>query len=219
MAPPPGCKIVAHEAPEKGASFAYHGTIGFYIMPAMKHYQWCQVYIPETGRVRIASTVDFFPMHVQIPTTLSKDRLAATLGDLSAILKNPHHKTPFLQQETATNDTIRKLTNIFHPPKNDAAASSRVLETATPPRVGRYTAPRVPAKGSTTIIEEEKAKHPIGMIVRKKFGGQIHRGIVTRYNKDREYYWIDYDNNDSKEMRHKQVKQFKCNDLQPDQMQ
>ena len=64
-----------------------------------------------------------------MPKTSSEDRLAATLEDLGHILKNPHPKQPFLDQGTPTNDTIRKLREIFHPPQEDTAASRRVPET------------------------------------------------------------------------------------------
>ena len=35
------------------------------------------------------------------------------------------------------------------------------------------------------------------MIIRKKSGKIIQKGTITRYNKDREYYWIDYKNGNS----------------------
>ena len=133
-----------------------------------------------------------------MPQTLSEDRLAATLEDLNAILKNPHGKTPFLEQGTPKNDAIRKMAEIFHPPKSDAGASPRVVETVRPPRVERHTAPRVSEK-------EQPLQHPNGTIVRKKFGNRIHRGEIKRYDKERKYYWIDYDNGDSEEMDHRQV--------------
>ena len=104
-----------------------------------------------------------------MPQTSSENRLAATLEDLSAILKNPNGKTPFLQQGTPTNDAICKMAEIFYPPKSDAGASPRVVETVRPPRVERHTAPRVSEK-------EEPVQHPNGTIVRKKFGNGIHRG-------------------------------------------
>ena len=126
---PAGCKVVVHESPEARETFAPHGKIGFYIGPSMDHYRNYRIYVKETGGIRNAATVEFFPQHVQIPKTSSADRLAATIEDLTHILKNPHPKTPFLEQGTPTNDAIRKLSEIFHPPKSDAGASPRVRET------------------------------------------------------------------------------------------
>ena len=37
---------------------------------------------------------------------------------------------------------------------------------------------------------------------------------VTRYDADREYYWIDYENGDSEEMTHRVVTKYKC--IEPD---
>ena len=181
----------------------------------MDHYQNYKIYIPETGGVRTAATVSFFPKHIQMPRTSSEDRLAATLEDLGEILKKPHPKTPFLQQGTVTNDAIRKIREIFHPPKSDTvAASPRVVEPTTTTKTNKQAVPRVDEKSTrTTTNEIEKT---IGTIVRKKFGKGIHRGEVKRYDKERKYYWIDYNNGDSEEMTHKMVKKYKYNDTDPD---
>ena len=171
----------------------------------MDHYQKYRIYIKETGGIRNAATVEFFPQHVQMPKTSSADRLAATIEDLTHILKHPHPKT---------HDAIRKLSEIFHPPKSDADASPRVRETDALPRVARHAAPRVVKnRKRLPTITEEPTPHPVGTIVSKKFGKGIHRGTVTKYTEDRQWpYWIDYDNGDSEEMTHKQVKRYKCID-------
>lgn len=85
---PPGCKVVIHESPEARESFAPHGKNGYYIAPAMNHYQNYEVYVKETGGIQTAATVEFFPKHVQMPQTSSEDRLAAALEDLKHVLQN-----------------------------------------------------------------------------------------------------------------------------------
>ena len=167
--------------------------------------------------VHTAATVSFFPKHVQIPKTLSEDRLAATLEDLSEILKKPHPKTPFLQQGTETNDAIRKITEIFHPPKSDTVASPRVVEPATTTKTNKQAVPRVD-ENSTKITTNEIEQHAKGTIVRKKFGKGIDHGEIKRYDKERKYYWINYNNLDSEEIFHKMVKKYKCNHIDPDMM-
>ena len=98
--------------------------------------------------------------------TSSADRLAATIEDLNHILKNPHPKTPFLDQGTPTNDAIRKLNEIFNSPRSDATASPRVRETDTLPRVARHAAPRVNKNNKRLpTISEEPTPHPVGTIV------------------------------------------------------
>ena len=37
----------------------------------------------------------------------------------------------------------------------------------------------------------------VGALVRKKFAGQMFEGIVTRYDADREDYWVYYDDDDN----------------------
>ena len=75
------------------------------------------------------------------------------------------------------------------------------------PRVQRV--PRVAAQQRWETIAEKPTQHPIGTVIRKKIGGVLQRGTVTRYDDDREYYWIDYENGDSEEMRHRYVSKYK----------
>ena len=157
---PAGCKVIVHESPEARETFAPHGKIGFYIEPSMDHYRNYRIYVKETGGIRNAATVEFFPQRVQMPKTSSADRLAATIEDLTHILKHPHPKTPFLDQGTPTNDAIRKLREIFHPPKSNVNASPRVRETDTLPRVARHVAPRV-VKIERDFQRSQKNQHHI----------------------------------------------------------
>ena len=133
------------------------------------------------------ATVEFFPKYVQMPKTSSEDLLAETIEDLPHILKNPHPKQPFIEQGTQTNDAIWKLQEIFHSPKRNITVSQKTLETEPTQRKRPelYTVPRVPEKAKT--IE----KHQNGTIILRKFGGQIHRGQINKYDDDRKYYWID----------------------------
>ena len=190
---PPRCKVVVHESAEKRDSIGYHGKEGFYCGWSPNHYQNVNCWIKETGGMRDSATVEFFPKYVQMPKTSSKDRLAAVLEDLVEIVKHKKHPArPSLQLGTETNDAIRQLEEIFAPPKQDTDESSRVLDTATDKRMAPHAEPRV----DTTI-------YPTGTIVMKKFGKGIHRGEVKRYDEDRKYYWIDYDNGNSEEMTQK----------------
>ena len=72
---------------------------------------------------------------------------------------------------------------------------------------------RVDPHAETRVMQkkpEAPTLYPVGTIVMKKFGKgrlrAIHCGKVKRYDEDRKYYWIDYDNGDLEEMTHKQVK-------------
>ena len=113
--------------------------------------------------MRTTDTIEFFPKHVQMPTTSLEDRLASATEDLIAILEKPHPPTPFLDQGTKTNDAIRNLRKIFKPrQKNETnridRSPTRVQGVAT--RVqGEATRVRLP-----TIEENE-----IDTIIRKRY--------------------------------------------------
>jgi hypothetical protein len=127
---PPGCKVVVHERPQERGTWADHGVAGFYIGPAMHHFQNYYGYIPTTRGERVSNTIDFFPTHVDMPDTSSKDRLAQITQDLITVLQKPHPKRPFLDQGDKTSDAIAQLKNICRPPPQDDTR-----DTASPPRV------------------------------------------------------------------------------------
>lgn len=58
---PAGTKVLVHESPDKRASWAPHGVIGFYIGTAMGHYRSYQVLVQGTNRVRISDSVAWHP--------------------------------------------------------------------------------------------------------------------------------------------------------------
>jgi hypothetical protein len=106
---PPGCKVVVHERPQKRGTWADHGVAGFYIGPAMHHFQNYYCYIPTTRGERVSNTIEFFPTHVDMPDTSSEDRLTQITQDLITVLQKPHPKTPFLDQGDKTSDAIASL--------------------------------------------------------------------------------------------------------------
>ena len=112
---PPGCLVVAHERPQNRGTWAEHGVKGYFIGPAKYHYRNYEVYIPTTRGVRTTDTIEFFQKHVQMPKTLSEDRLAEATENLVEILQKSHPPTPFLDQGTKTNDAIQNLRKIFTP--------------------------------------------------------------------------------------------------------
>ena len=58
---PIGCKIIAHETPEKHKTWAPHGVDGFYLGPAIEHYQCHQIYVPKMCSETIVEAVKFQP--------------------------------------------------------------------------------------------------------------------------------------------------------------
>jgi hypothetical protein len=72
---PPGTRIIAHETPGRRITWAPHGQDGWYIGPALDHYQCYTVYINKTRGERVVETVDFFPEKFKLPF-LSTQELA-----------------------------------------------------------------------------------------------------------------------------------------------
>jgi hypothetical protein len=62
-------------------------------------------------------------------------------------------------------------------------------------------------------ILEEKLPHTVGTIIRKsfkknkKFKNTLN-GKITSYDKEREYYMVEYEDGDSEELRHKTVERY-----------
>ena len=71
------------------------------------------------------------------------------------------------------------------------------------------------SKESSSLGEEsseenlEPEKYPVGRVLLRKFSGHIHQEKVTKYDEDRKYYWIEYDNGDSEELSHKKICKYK----------
>jgi hypothetical protein len=202
---PPGCKVVVHERPQERGTWADHGVTGFYIGPAMHHFRNYYCYIPTTRGERVSNTVEFFPVHVDMPDTSSEDRLTQITQDLIAVLQKPHPKTPFLHQGDKTSDAIAQLKKIFQPPNTDDTR-----DTASPPRVSDTAskAPRVlrsetARRQSPRVLETNKMLESVIIDhtqVKKKFGRYVFTGTVTNYDKHANLYFIEYTDGDCEEM-------------------
>ena len=176
-------------------TWADHGIMGLYIGPEMHHFRNYCCYIPTTIKERSINTVELFPAHVDMPKTLSEDRLTQFTQDLFTVLKNPHPWTPFLDQGYKTIDDIKTTNHIWTTPTDDTS------ETASPPRVtvNSNQAPRVlqsdvarQQSPRVAKMETRKANDIIksGTQVRKKTSKTIHSGTVINYNKDTKKYTI-----------------------------
>jgi hypothetical protein len=64
---PPGTIIIAHETPNRRRTWANHDQDGWYIGPALEHYQCYTVYINKTGEESVVEIVDFVPESFKLP--------------------------------------------------------------------------------------------------------------------------------------------------------
>ena len=58
---PPGTRVIVNEKPTQRRTWAPHGVDGWYIGPAMDHYQCYRVWIPSTHAERIADQIYGIP--------------------------------------------------------------------------------------------------------------------------------------------------------------
>ena len=70
---PPGTKVIAHNKPDKRASWAPHGNHGWYVGPALEHYRCYHIFITKTQAYRITDTVEFLSTKVAMPRLSSID--------------------------------------------------------------------------------------------------------------------------------------------------
>ena len=68
---PPGTRAIVHEKPTQRCTWALHGIDGWYIGPALDHYQCYRVWIPSTHAERIADTIQFFQLFFAPPLYLT----------------------------------------------------------------------------------------------------------------------------------------------------
>ena len=111
---PPGTRVVVHEKPSQRRTWAVHGIDGWYVGPAMEHYQCYKIYIPSTRAERIADTVEFFPHYVNMPRLSSVDRAIRAATELTHALRNPAPAAPFAKLSDVHNDALDQLATIFN---------------------------------------------------------------------------------------------------------
>ena len=80
----------------------------------MEHYRCVKIYVPETGKVRDADTVQFFPHSIQFPSTTTEDYLLQASNDILSILKNPPSSLPFLEAGSTTKNAIEKIAKLLN---------------------------------------------------------------------------------------------------------
>jgi hypothetical protein len=91
---PPGCRVLAHEKPDKHKTWAPHGLDSWYVGPALESYRCYNIWIWETRAIRIINTLTWFPTKVKLPDSSSTDVILNCLQDILHALKNPAPKSP-----------------------------------------------------------------------------------------------------------------------------
>jgi len=79
---PPGMKILCFEPPDQRATWAPHGTPGYYVGPALHHHRCYTVFLPDTASTRITGALSWHP-----PPTYTLPAASPLANVLSSIVR------------------------------------------------------------------------------------------------------------------------------------
>ncbi len=135
---PPGTKVLIHEKPSQRGSWDPHAVDGYYIGPALEHYQCYTVNVTSAKADRIADTLEWFPHYVKMPTSNNLDLLVATTSDILKALLNPPYNSPLGPLTDSEREVLKQFTTMFHSKaqhKSDTTNNSTTTTPAKPLRV------------------------------------------------------------------------------------
>ena len=111
---PPGTCIIIHEKPTTRQTWAPYGTDGWYLGPALHHYQCYCIWVLRTHAKRIIDTISFFPKAVPLPELTHKDATSQATHKLTHALQQPRFHGPLAQFHDDHLTSLRELSKIFH---------------------------------------------------------------------------------------------------------
>jgi hypothetical protein len=110
---PPGCRVLAHDKPDKRTTWAPHGLDGWYVGPALDSYRCWQIWIWESRAVRICDTVTWYPTKVTMPDSSSTATIVACLKDIVNALQHPSPQSPLSPLTDTHNQALRDITQLL----------------------------------------------------------------------------------------------------------
>jgi hypothetical protein len=138
---PLGTTVILHEKPNQRRNWAPHGLEGWYVGPALEHYQCYRTYVIKTGKTRISDTVAFPPKVVPLPLTSSADAAMRAARDLIHTLEHPVPAAPFSQLGSQQTQALQQLADIF---ENQCLRDTQATHVKLP-RVAKTIQPTAPA--------------------------------------------------------------------------
>ena len=87
---------------------------GWYLGPALHHYQCNRIWVPHTHAERMVDTISFFPKAVPPPELTHKDAAIQATRKLTHALQQPHFRGPLTQFHDDHLTLLRELSKIFH---------------------------------------------------------------------------------------------------------
>jgi len=139
---PPGMRVTVHDKPSDRASWAKHGTPGFYTGPAMDHYRCYTTATKATGATRVTDTLAWHPHGYAMPAATPAELMIDAVNTLSKALHvmaegnivSANNAQPLHALIPALDANLLDLVTLFKPtcdePTSDAdAANQRVINT------------------------------------------------------------------------------------------
>ena len=160
---PPGMKVLAFDAPRTRPTWQPHGTLCFYVGPALEHHRCYKVVDPSTGKVKSVSNLTWHPYSGTLPHDSPAEELCRTIQKLEVTLREatrispqlfqsaqplPSQRTPVLEALEALHDVFPRFrptdpvalprveptaVSWSHPRHSEADSSPRVPELPVPP--------------------------------------------------------------------------------------
>lgn len=130
---PAGTAIIIHDKPDDRQTWQMHGTPGFYLGPALKHYRVHRCLSSHTNAERNADTVAWFPDSLLPPPPLTEiEALHAAVLDLRTLLqrhlRQDENLSPLVLPPSLLND-LQDLAIMYNPTTTMSASEERVLRT------------------------------------------------------------------------------------------
>eukprot|EP00957_Ditylum_brightwellii_P195288 14878576-Ditylum_brightwellii.AAC.1 len=91
---PLGTKVSVHIKPNKRTTSGYHALPGWYIGPAMRHYQRDEVMMKSTDAKRITNTVHFHHHNIVMPKVTQAGCILKATRDLNKAISGIQSDAP-----------------------------------------------------------------------------------------------------------------------------
>ena len=138
---PPGCPVLVYDPPNIRASWAPHGTDGFYVGPAPNHYRCFTIYMPDTKRTRVSDTIAWLQSHKIIVPNIK--------AHLPMPMPNASNDPIFIATEPAAPASQIERVNPPAPTIERANPPAPLIERVNPLAPSDETAPHDEPQGNT----------------------------------------------------------------------
>ena len=108
---PAGSKVVVHDKSAIGASWAPHGTRGYYLGTSQSHYRCYRVWTTSSRSIRIFDTLAWFLQGLQLPRPLAHDMFCSAVEDLTIATKTLFDENNIAGALHPTGQVINTLTS------------------------------------------------------------------------------------------------------------